>query len=153
MYFQPLLLSKHISKHVSSRCISIFKSTSRGYQHSCKRPKSFISIRISSDISSFDLIFRRSQWDHYHPIPLYLRKFLCLSTQTHYRYYCRGHYHYLWFFTLSIPLSLDWYWTLSLSLQLSLKQHYPARALRALGLLLADGASTLGRGKTFWRVN
>ena len=32
----------------------------------------------------------------------------------------------------------------------------PARracALRALGLLLADGAPTVGRGKTFWRVN
>ena len=26
---------------------------------------------------------------------------------------------------------------------------YPARALRALGLLLADGAPTVGRGKTF----
>ena len=30
---------------------------------------------------------------------------------------------------------------------------YPARALRALGLLLADGAPTVGRGKTFWWVN
>ena len=32
----------------------------------------------------------------------------------------------------------------------------PARegpALRALGLLLADGALTVGRGKTFWHVN
>ena len=27
-----------------------------------------------------------------------------------------------------------------------------ARALRALGLLLADGAPTVGLGKTFWRV-
>ena len=27
---------------------------------------------------------------------------------------------------------------------------YPARALRALGLLLADGAPTVGGGKTFW---
>ena len=27
--------------------------------------------------------------------------------------------------------------------------HYPARALRALGLLLADGAPTVGGGKTF----
>ena len=27
-----------------------------------------------------------------------------------------------------------------------------ARALRALGLLLADGAITVGWGKTFWRV-
>ena len=26
---------------------------------------------------------------------------------------------------------------------------YPARALRALGLLLADSAPTVGRGKTF----
>ena len=26
---------------------------------------------------------------------------------------------------------------------------YPARALRALGLLLADGAPTVGRGETF----
>ena len=31
--------------------------------------------------------------------------------------------------------------------------YYPARALRALGLLLADGAPTVGRGKTFWWVN
>ena len=30
--------------------------------------------------------------------------------------------------------------------------HYPARTLRALGLFLADGAPTEGRGKTFWRV-
>ena len=35
---------------------------------------------------------------------------------------------------------------------------HPARArracaLRGLGLLLADGAPTVGRGKTFWRVN
>ena len=30
---------------------------------------------------------------------------------------------------------------------------YQARALRALGLLLADGAPTLGRGKTFWHVS
>ena len=29
---------------------------------------------------------------------------------------------------------------------------YPARALRALGLLLADGALTVGWQKTFWRV-
>ena len=28
-----------------------------------------------------------------------------------------------------------------------------ACALRALGLLLADGTPTVGRGKTFWRVN
>ena len=27
--------------------------------------------------------------------------------------------------------------------------NYPAHALRALGLLLADGAPTVGRGKTF----
>ena len=27
---------------------------------------------------------------------------------------------------------------------------FPARALRALGLLLADGAPTVGGGKTFW---
>ena len=43
------------------------------------------------------------------------------------------------------------------------KEDYPARArkaraqkacaLRGLGLLLADGALTVGRGKTFWRVN
>ena len=26
-------------------------------------------------------------------------------------------------------------------------------AMRALGLLLADGAPTVGRGKTFWRVS
>ena len=35
--------------------------------------------------------------------------------------------------------------------------HYPARARApracALGLLLADGAPTVGRWKTFWRVN
>ena len=30
---------------------------------------------------------------------------------------------------------------------------YPARALRALGLLLADGAPTVGGGKTFWAVS
>ena len=30
-----------------------------------------------------------------------------------------------------------------------LGDNYPARALRALGLLLADGAPTVGRGKTF----
>ena len=30
--------------------------------------------------------------------------------------------------------------------------YYPACALRALGLLLADGAPTVGWGKTFWRV-
>ena len=29
---------------------------------------------------------------------------------------------------------------------------YPARALRALGLLLADGVLTVGWGKTFWRL-
>ena len=33
-----------------------------------------------------------------------------------------------------------------------LDDFYPARALRALGLLLADGAPTVGLGKTFWRV-
>ena len=32
-------------------------------------------------------------------------------------------------------------------------ENYPARALRALGLLLADGAPTVGGGKTFWAVN
>ena len=31
--------------------------------------------------------------------------------------------------------------------------HNPARALRALGLLLADGAPTVGRGKPFWQVS
>ena len=30
---------------------------------------------------------------------------------------------------------------------------YPARALRMPGLLLADGAPTVGREKTFWRIN
>ena len=30
-------------------------------------------------------------------------------------------------------------------------KYNPARTLRALGLLLADGAPTLGWGKTFWR--
>ena len=30
---------------------------------------------------------------------------------------------------------------------------YQARALRALGLLLADSAPTMGRGKTFWQVS
>ena len=29
------------------------------------------------------------------------------------------------------------------------KAYYPAHALRALGLLLADGDRTVGRGKTF----
>ena len=32
------------------------------------------------------------------------------------------------------------------------KYVYPARALRALGLLLADGALTVGWGKTFWGI-
>ena len=33
---------------------------------------------------------------------------------------------------------------------ISVNNHpYPARALRALGLLLADGAPTVGGGKTF----
>ena len=32
-------------------------------------------------------------------------------------------------------------------------QFYPARALRALGLLLADGAPIVGGGKTFWAVS
>ena len=32
-------------------------------------------------------------------------------------------------------------------------ENYPARALRALGLLLADGANTGGWGKTFWWVS
>ena len=31
----------------------------------------------------------------------------------------------------------------------TIKVHYPARALRALGLLPVDGAPTVGRGKTF----
>ena len=31
--------------------------------------------------------------------------------------------------------------------------HYPALALRALGLILADGAPTVGGGKTFWAVS
>ena len=31
--------------------------------------------------------------------------------------------------------------------------YYPARAVRALGLLLADGAPTVGRGTTFGHVN
>ena len=30
---------------------------------------------------------------------------------------------------------------------------YQARALRALGLLLADGTPTVGGGKTFWAVS
>ena len=34
----------------------------------------------------------------------------------------------------------------------SSKKVYPARALRALGLLLANGALTVGRGKTFYRT-
>ena len=32
-------------------------------------------------------------------------------------------------------------------------QNYPACALRALGLLLADGTPTVGGRKTFWRVS
>ena len=31
--------------------------------------------------------------------------------------------------------------------------YYQARALRALGLLLADGTPTVGGGKTFWAVS
>ena len=43
----------------------------------------------------------------------------------------------------------DWYeiWALT-----DHEIYYRARALRALGLLLADGALTEGRAKTFWRV-
>ena len=33
------------------------------------------------------------------------------------------------------------------------RYYYQARALRALGLLLADGTPTVGGGKTFWRVS
>ena len=33
------------------------------------------------------------------------------------------------------------------------QHHYPARALRALGLLLADGNPTVGGGKTFRRLS
>ena len=36
---------------------------------------------------------------------------------------------------------------------LALFDIFPARALRALGLLLADGAPTVGGGKTFWAVS
>ena len=36
-----------------------------------------------------------------------------------------------------------------LLLSFAFSYNYPARALRALGLLLADGAPTVGRGKTF----
>ena len=35
------------------------------------------------------------------------------------------------------------------SKKFTLLNDYPARALRALGLLLADGAPTVGGGKTF----
>ena len=35
----------------------------------------------------------------------------------------------------------------------SITTRYPARALRAIGLLLADYVPTVGRGKTFLRVN
>ena len=72
----PVTEQAHFQARLLQVYLSIFKSTSHGYQHSCKRPKSFISIRISTDISSFDLIFHISQWDHYYPIPLCLQKFL-----------------------------------------------------------------------------
>ena len=54
-------------------------------------------------------------------------------------------------FTLLICLGLPGTGNLTTDqpIHLSLKIHYPARALRALGLLLADGAPTVGGGKTF----
>ena len=48
---------------------------------------------------------------------------------------CEGHEHGI------LPLLF--------SLTSLIELHIPARALRALGLLLADGALTVGRGKTF----
>ena len=36
-----------------------------------------------------------------------------------------------------------------ISAKITILCYYPARALRALGLLLADGAPTVGGGKTF----
>ena len=51
-------------------------------------------------------------------------------------------------------------WTLNLifvfcrpSLIIKVTNSFPARALRALGLLLADGTPTVGGGKTFWAVS
>ena len=49
---------------------------------------------------------------------------------------CEGHEHGI------LPLLF--------SLTSLIELHIPARALRALGLLLADSALRVGRGKTFW---
>ena len=51
---------------------------------------------------------------------------------------CEGHEHGI------LPLLF--------SLTSLIELHIPARALRALGLLLADSAPTVGWGKTFWSV-
>ena len=65
---------------------------------------------------------------------------------------CRRRSHKSYFLFIScIPCPLHpWY-------RFRLNQHnflpFQARALRALGLLLADGAPTVGGGKTFWQVS
>ena len=51
---------------------------------------------------------------------------------------CEGHEHGI------LPLLF--------SLTSLIELHIPARALRALGLLLADGAPTVGWKKTLWRI-
>ena len=63
--------------------------------------------------------------------------------------------------TESIPSKMPIIWTLNCCFRLYI--HNPARVrsaraqrafpLRALGLLLVDGARTVERGKTFWQVN
>ena len=69
-----------------------------------------------------------------------------------------NHYHYYLFITqpprhLGPPWALPEPSQVSSLLQGELKLYsYPARALRALGLLLADGALTVGWGKTFWGI-
>ena len=47
---------------------------------------------------------------------------------------------------------LNFFFTELMSPLVMYKITYPARTLRALGLLLADGVLTMWWGKTFWRV-
>ena len=78
-------------------------------------------------------------------------------------FFCCEAFEILAFFFLAIVISLLICLCLSLSVLWKPAKSYPARArsararkacaLRAVGLLLSDRAPTVGRGKTFWRVN
>ena len=52
-----------------------------------------------------------------------------------------------------IYLSINWSWHFYRTVLLSSPRARRACALRALGLLLADGTPTVGGGKTFWAVS